>query len=144
MFVNANPLRRFSVIVFLRYVFNHLSVENDLSLVAVVTGKEAKLIKSLYIEGYMVSLHSAKAFTIFFMGFILIFHLHNANPSKAKKSSASMSTVYIFKSSLKHSSLFSLSFIKQRKLVRIDLCAKNLSFNCWLKLSKKGIYKKTL
>jgi len=55
--------------VFLRYVFNRLSVENDLSLVAVVTGKEAKIFKSVYIEGYMFSLHSAKADTTFVMGY---------------------------------------------------------------------------
>jgi len=47
----------------------------------------------------MVSFHSAKAVITFFMGFIFIFYFHNANSPKAEKSSALMSTVYVFKSS---------------------------------------------
>lgn len=77
MFINANPFSLFSVIVFLRYVFNRLSVENYLSLVAVVTGKEAKILMRVYIEGF--SLHSAKADTTFVMGFVFICCFHNEN-----------------------------------------------------------------
>jgi len=44
------PVKLTSLFIFFRYVFNRLSVENYLFLVAVVTDKEAKIIKNMYIE----------------------------------------------------------------------------------------------
>jgi hypothetical protein len=88
MFINANPFSLFSVIVFLRFVFNRLSVENDISLVTILTGKEAKIFKIVYIEGCMFSLYSAKADTTFIMGFVFICCFPNENSPKAGKKKA--------------------------------------------------------
>lgn len=60
-----SPLSRFSLIEFLRYVFKCLKIENDLFLVLVITGKGAKIIKSLYIIRYICSLNSVKMITTF-------------------------------------------------------------------------------
>ena len=45
MFKRAKPLSRLSLLVFPRYVFRRLDVENDLPLAAVVTGRMANTLK---------------------------------------------------------------------------------------------------
>lgn len=74
-----NSLNRFLLIAFLKYVFKCLKIENGLSLIAVVTGKEAKIIKNLYIVGYICLLHSAKLINTFFGFFFLMFFFYNEN-----------------------------------------------------------------
>ncbi|KAL4120298.1 hypothetical protein QTP88_013016 [Uroleucon formosanum] len=75
-----------------------------------------------------------KEVRIFFMGLVFIFYsFHNAKFLEAEQSSLiSFNVNYVvFKSALKHSSPFSLSFIKQSIYLYVKkINSKNLSFNC--------------
>jgi len=46
IFITAKPFKRFSPVVFLRYIFKHRNKEKDFSLLAVVTGKVINICKS--------------------------------------------------------------------------------------------------
>jgi hypothetical protein len=51
IFITAKPFNRFSPVVFLKHVFKRRKGENDLSLLAVVTGKVINIFKSRWTVG---------------------------------------------------------------------------------------------
>jgi len=106
IFITVKSFKRFSLVVFLRYVFKRRNEEENLSLLAVVTDNVINICKSRWTVGIMSSLQSKKA-SVAFLGFLFFIRwYHIANSPIADISSASIFEEYVFLSSLNSVSFF--------------------------------------